>query len=219
MPSPTPPAVTLTDGENGLTYTQWHTTDVCSPTRSCFLTVRNHHHNGFGSIAEMGVGFPGYCGTFRPRTGPLPECSAVRAGTRIASAEPQRAGGRLRHGRLEERVAARAWTSIAGRRRRPASRRTGSRRCQTRTGSRTSASTADRALFRSLLAATGFRATLKRARRLNGKARSDDDKDHRRRRRRGPGPFARSHGAIGAGAHRTAGAYGSSSSSGSLSSP
>src|SRR6185295_2647458 len=32
--------------KNGLTYTQWHTTAVCSPTRSCFLTGRNHHLNG-----------------------------------------------------------------------------------------------------------------------------------------------------------------------------
>jgi arylsulfatase A-like enzyme len=48
--------------KNGLIYTHWHTTAVCSPTRSCFITGRNHHHNGFGSISEMAVGFPGYCG-------------------------------------------------------------------------------------------------------------------------------------------------------------
>jgi arylsulfatase len=48
--------------KNGLTYTQWHTTSVCSPTRSTFLTGRNHHQNGFGTIAESAVGFPGYCG-------------------------------------------------------------------------------------------------------------------------------------------------------------
>lgn len=48
--------------KNGLTYTQWHTTAVCSPTRSTFLTGRNHHQNGFGSIAESAVGFPGYSG-------------------------------------------------------------------------------------------------------------------------------------------------------------
>lgn len=47
---------------NGLTYTQWHTTAVCSPTRSCFLTGRNHHANGFGSISEAATGFPGYNG-------------------------------------------------------------------------------------------------------------------------------------------------------------
>jgi len=48
--------------KNGLTYTQWHTTSVCSPTRSCFLTGRNHHANGFGSISESATGFPGYSG-------------------------------------------------------------------------------------------------------------------------------------------------------------
>jgi len=48
--------------KNGLIYTQWHTTAVCSPTRSCFLTGRNHHANGFGTIAESAVGFPGYSG-------------------------------------------------------------------------------------------------------------------------------------------------------------
>lgn len=48
--------------QNGLTYTQWHTTAVCSPTRSTFLTGRNHHQNGFGSIAESATGFPGYSG-------------------------------------------------------------------------------------------------------------------------------------------------------------
>ncbi|MET0167553.1 MAG: arylsulfatase, partial [Vicinamibacterales bacterium] len=48
--------------KNGLTYSQWHTTSVCSPTRSCFLTGRNHHENGFGTIAESAVGFPGYAG-------------------------------------------------------------------------------------------------------------------------------------------------------------
>src|SRR6476659_6781974 len=48
--------------KNGLTYSQWHTTSVCSPTRSCLLTGRNHHQNGFGTIAESAAGFPGYAG-------------------------------------------------------------------------------------------------------------------------------------------------------------
>ena len=30
----------------GLTYSQWHTAALCSPTRSTFLTGRNHHLNG-----------------------------------------------------------------------------------------------------------------------------------------------------------------------------
>ncbi len=48
--------------ENGLTYTQWHTTALCSPTRSCLLTGRNHHENGFAQIAEGAQGFPGHTG-------------------------------------------------------------------------------------------------------------------------------------------------------------
>jgi arylsulfatase A-like enzyme len=43
----------------GLIYTQWHTTALCSPTRSTILTGRNHHLNGFGSITEGAEGFPG----------------------------------------------------------------------------------------------------------------------------------------------------------------
>lgn len=45
--------------DNGLTYTQWHTTALCSPTRSCFLTGRNHHVNRFACITEGSNGFPG----------------------------------------------------------------------------------------------------------------------------------------------------------------
>jgi arylsulfatase A-like enzyme len=45
--------------ENGLTYTQWHTTALCSPTRSCFLTGRNHHQTGFACIVEGATGYPG----------------------------------------------------------------------------------------------------------------------------------------------------------------
>jgi arylsulfatase A-like enzyme len=48
--------------DNGLTYTQWHTTALCSPTRSCFLTGRNHPQNGFACIAEGATGFPGSSG-------------------------------------------------------------------------------------------------------------------------------------------------------------
>jgi arylsulfatase A-like enzyme len=48
--------------DDGLTYSQWHTTALCSPTRSCFLTGRNHHQNGFAQIAEGASGFPGHSG-------------------------------------------------------------------------------------------------------------------------------------------------------------
>lgn len=45
---------------DGLTYTQWHTVALCSPTRSTILTGRNHNLNGMGSITEGANGFPGY---------------------------------------------------------------------------------------------------------------------------------------------------------------
>jgi arylsulfatase len=45
--------------DDGLTYTQWHTTALCGPTRSCFLTGRTHHQNAFATIAETATGFPG----------------------------------------------------------------------------------------------------------------------------------------------------------------
>lgn len=50
----------LADG--GLIYSQWHTTALCSPTRSTFLTGRNHHVNRCASIMEATDGFPGAAG-------------------------------------------------------------------------------------------------------------------------------------------------------------
>ena len=37
-------------------------TALCSPTRACLLTGRNHHRNGMGRVADLAVGFPGYWG-------------------------------------------------------------------------------------------------------------------------------------------------------------
>jgi len=45
--------------DNGLMYSQWHTTALCSPTRSTLLTGRNHHLTGNASITEASNGFPG----------------------------------------------------------------------------------------------------------------------------------------------------------------
>ena len=44
--------------KSGLTYTNWHTTALCSPTRSSLLTGRNHTTNGMACIAEATSGFP-----------------------------------------------------------------------------------------------------------------------------------------------------------------
>lgn len=45
--------------DNGLIYSQWHTTALCSPTRSTLLTGRNHHLTGNAAITETANGFPG----------------------------------------------------------------------------------------------------------------------------------------------------------------
>ena len=45
---------------NGLRYTNFHTTALCSPTRAAFITGRNHHSAGFGVVSEQSTGFPGY---------------------------------------------------------------------------------------------------------------------------------------------------------------
>src|SRR2546430_3558151 len=45
---------------NGLRYTNFHTTALCSPTRACVLTGRNHHKVGMGRITDLATGFPGY---------------------------------------------------------------------------------------------------------------------------------------------------------------
>ena len=59
--------------DDGLTYTQWHTTALCSPTRSCFLTGRNHHQNGMACITEGSIGYPGGNARIPPECGPLAE--------------------------------------------------------------------------------------------------------------------------------------------------
>jgi arylsulfatase A-like enzyme len=45
---------------DGLRYTNFHTTSLCSPTRAALITGRNHHSEGFGVISEQSTGFPGY---------------------------------------------------------------------------------------------------------------------------------------------------------------
>jgi arylsulfatase A-like enzyme len=54
--------------KNGLTYTQWHTTALCSPTRSTLLTGRNHHLTGNAAITEGANGFPGAHGRIPEQT-------------------------------------------------------------------------------------------------------------------------------------------------------
>jgi arylsulfatase A-like enzyme len=42
--------------EQGLRLTNFHTTAVCSATRTCLLTGRNHHRSGLGRVADVPSG-------------------------------------------------------------------------------------------------------------------------------------------------------------------
>jgi arylsulfatase A-like enzyme len=42
----------------GLRYTNFHVTPLCSPTRAALLTGRNHHEVGMRSVANFNTGFP-----------------------------------------------------------------------------------------------------------------------------------------------------------------
>ena len=55
---PTPVSDQL--AREGLRYTNFHTTALCSPTRAALITGRNHGAVGFEMIAEIATGFPGY---------------------------------------------------------------------------------------------------------------------------------------------------------------
>jgi arylsulfatase A-like enzyme len=62
----------------GVRYTQFHTTALCSPTRSCLLTGRNHTRNSMACITEAAIGFPNASGTVPPENGMLSEVLGER---------------------------------------------------------------------------------------------------------------------------------------------
>jgi arylsulfatase A-like enzyme len=58
---------------NGLKYNRFHTTALCSPTRSALLTGRNHHAVGMGGITEIATSAPGYNSIWPNTAAPLAE--------------------------------------------------------------------------------------------------------------------------------------------------
>jgi arylsulfatase len=58
---------------NGLRFNNMHTTALCSPSRSCIVTGRNHHSNGMAAITELASGYPGYNGVVPFENGFLSE--------------------------------------------------------------------------------------------------------------------------------------------------
>ena len=58
---------------DGLLYNNMHTTALCSPSRSCMLTGRNHHSNHMGCLSNGSTGFPGADGYMPFENGMLSE--------------------------------------------------------------------------------------------------------------------------------------------------
>ena len=87
----------------GLRYTQFHSTALCSPTRAALITGRNHHEVGFGVIAELSTGYPGYDSYHRSgeRHG-RPHPARERLRHVVVRQEPQHAGLPIRAGPFDQ---------------------------------------------------------------------------------------------------------------------
>jgi arylsulfatase A-like enzyme len=57
----------------GLRYTGFHTTALCSPTRACLMTGRNHHSVGMRGISNWNTGFPHMRGGITPHAATIAE--------------------------------------------------------------------------------------------------------------------------------------------------
>ena len=65
----------------GLKYTNFHTTALCSPTRAALITGRNHHSVHSGVIIEAATGYPGYDSLIGRDTATVAEVLRQNAGT------------------------------------------------------------------------------------------------------------------------------------------
>lgn len=63
---------------HGVRYTNFHVTAMCSPTRTCLLTGRNHHAAGMGYLADFDTGHDNARGAISARAATLAEM--LRAG-------------------------------------------------------------------------------------------------------------------------------------------
>jgi len=58
---------------NGLRYTNFHVTPLCTPTRACLMTGRNHHNVGVRCLADSDTGFPNSRGAIHADVAKLPQ--------------------------------------------------------------------------------------------------------------------------------------------------
>ncbi len=113
---------------DGLRYNHFHVTALCSPTRACLLTGRNHHAVGMGFLTDLPMAFPGYTGRIPKSAVPLPAAAPRRrvqhdgrrqvapgAGRRAVVAQDRSTGGRSASGSSATTGSCRA-TPTTGRR-------------------------------------------------------------------------------------------------------
>lgn len=63
----------------GLRYTNFHTTTLCSPTRACLLTGRNHHAVGMRYLSNIDMGWPSGRGAVTRRAATIAEILLERS--------------------------------------------------------------------------------------------------------------------------------------------
>ena len=59
--------------ERGLRFNDFNVTPLCSPTRACVLTGRNHHSVGMAYLSNVDSGFPGHRGRVTKSAGTIAE--------------------------------------------------------------------------------------------------------------------------------------------------
>jgi arylsulfatase len=83
---------------SGVKFNRFHTTALCSPTRTALLTGRNHHINNAGAIMELATAFPGNTGLGPVR--PLADAVGLRQVLRVHRRRDESMGpSHLRRGR------------------------------------------------------------------------------------------------------------------------
>jgi arylsulfatase len=104
----------------GLLYSNMHTMALCSPSRSCIITGRNHHANATAAINQLATGYPGYNVQIPFENGFLPEMlqqhgySTYMVGKyHLMPSEFESAAGRSTAGRLGA-VSSASTASLAG---------------------------------------------------------------------------------------------------------